>query len=121
MSIILEEKELLKPKVDVVFHALFREENKNLTESLISDILGEQVKVKTTDLNRHLDIKKANQNESNGLIKSNMYKDGGTMEYYYDNYTIIKRHTTEGDRDVYILKSGLTELDISYCREVMYE
>ena len=43
------------------------------------------------------------------------------MEYYYDNYTIIKRHTTEGDRDVYILKSGLTELDISYCREVMYE
>ena len=26
MSIILEEKELLKPKVDVVFHALFREE-----------------------------------------------------------------------------------------------
>lgn len=66
-------------------------------------------------------IKKANQDESDGLIKSNMYKDGGTMEYYYDNYTIIKRHTTEGDRDVYILKSGLTELDISYCREVMYE
>ena len=66
-------------------------------------------------------IKKANQDESNGLIKSNMYKDGGTMEYYYDNYTIIKRHTTEGNRDVYILKSGLTELDISYCREVVYE
>ena len=66
-------------------------------------------------------IKKANQDESNGLIKSNMYKDGGTMEYYYDNYTIIKRHTTEGDRDVYILKKGLTELDISYCREVVYE
>ena len=31
------------------------------TESLISDILGEQVKVKTTDLNRHLDIKIAEQ------------------------------------------------------------
>ncbi len=28
-------KELLKPKIDVVFHALFREENKNLTEALI--------------------------------------------------------------------------------------
>lgn len=66
MSIILEkqkqeEKELLKPKVDVVFHALFREENKKLTESLISDILGQKVKVKTTDLNRHLDIKVAEQ------------------------------------------------------------
>lgn len=65
MSIIFkekqEEKELLKPKVDVVFHALFREENKKLTESLISDILGQNVKVKTSDLNRHLDIKVAQQ------------------------------------------------------------
>ena len=31
---------ILSPKIDVVFHALFREENKNLTEALISDILG---------------------------------------------------------------------------------
>lgn len=65
MSIIFkekqEEKELLKPKVDVVFHALFREENKKLTESLISDIIGQKVKVRTTDLNRHLDIKVAEQ------------------------------------------------------------
>ena len=65
MSIIFkekqEEKELLKPKVDVVFHALFRDENKKLTESLISDILGQNVKVKTSDLNRHLDIKVAQQ------------------------------------------------------------
>lgn len=66
MSIILEEqkqeeKELLKPKVDVVFHALFREENKKLKESLITDIVGQKVKVKTTDLNRHLDIKVAEQ------------------------------------------------------------
>lgn len=65
MSTILEEKqevrELLKPKIDVVFHALFREGNKKLTEALISDILGEKVKVRTTDLNRHLDIKIAEQ------------------------------------------------------------
>ena len=65
MSIIFkekqEEKELLKPKVDVVFHALFREENKELTEGLISDIIGEKVKIKTTDLNRYLDIKVAEQ------------------------------------------------------------
>lgn len=27
-------KELLKPKIDVVFHALFRQENKHLTEAL---------------------------------------------------------------------------------------
>lgn len=49
------------PKIDIVFHALFREENKKLTESLISDILGEPVKVKTTDLSRHLNIKTSEQ------------------------------------------------------------
>ena len=55
------EKELLKPKIDVVFHALFREENKNLTEALISDILGEKVKVITSDRDRHLNIKDPEQ------------------------------------------------------------
>ena len=54
-------KELLKPKIDVVFHALFREENKNLTEALISDILGEKVKVITSDRDRHLNIKDPDQ------------------------------------------------------------
>lgn len=52
---------LLRPKIDVVFHALFREENKRLTENLISEIIGEKVKIKTTDLNRYLDIKVAEQ------------------------------------------------------------
>ena len=47
--------ELLKPKIDVVFHSLFREENKRLTEGLISDILGEKVKVITTAKDRHID------------------------------------------------------------------
>ena len=61
MSTVLEEKELLKPKLDVVFRALFREENKNLTESFISDIIGQNIKIKTSDLNRHLDIKVAYQ------------------------------------------------------------
>lgn len=54
-------KKLLKPKIDVVFHALFREENKRLTEGLITDIIGQEVKIKTTDLNRHLDVKVAEQ------------------------------------------------------------
>ena len=49
-----KEKGLLKPKIDVVFHALFREENKRLTEALITDILGEKVKIKTSDKDRHL-------------------------------------------------------------------
>lgn len=30
------------------------------------------------------------------------YKDGGSMEYHYENYSIIKIHTLDGNRDVYI-------------------
>ncbi len=47
-------------------------------------------------------IAKANQDEKDGKIKADMYKDGGSMEYYYENYTIIKCHTLDGNRDVYI-------------------
>lgn len=37
--------ELLKPKYDVVFQALFGENKENITESFLSDILGEKVKI----------------------------------------------------------------------------
>ena len=47
-------------------------------------------------------IAKANQDEKDGKIKVEMYKDGGSMEYHYENYTIIKYHTLDGNRDVYI-------------------
>lgn len=36
-----EKKELLKPKYDVVFQALFGKNKDNITQSFISDILGE--------------------------------------------------------------------------------
>ena len=52
---------LLSPKIDVVFHALFREENKELLEVLISDVLNEKVKVITTDKNRYVDTKVAKE------------------------------------------------------------
>lgn len=54
-------KELLKPKIDVVFHALFREENKRITEGMIGDILGRKVKVITTNKDRYLNIKNPEQ------------------------------------------------------------
>lgn len=37
--------ELLKPKYDVVFQALFGENRENITENFLSDILGEKVKI----------------------------------------------------------------------------
>lgn len=56
-----EKRNLLIPKNDLIFHTLFREENKNLTEALISDILREKVKIKTSDKNRYLNIKDPEQ------------------------------------------------------------
>lgn len=53
-----EKIELLNPKIDVVFHSLFRESNSRLTESFISDILGEKVRI-IKNLDRHLDTKEA--------------------------------------------------------------
>lgn len=38
-------KKLLKPKYDVVFQALFQTNKENITENLITDIIGEKVKI----------------------------------------------------------------------------
>lgn len=45
-------------------------------------------------------------------IKADMYKDGGSMEYHYENYTIIKCHTVDGNRDVYIGTKDLKLTDV---------
>lgn len=49
------------------------------------------------------------------IIKANkdvpnveVYKDGGSIEYHYDNYTIIKVHRIDGNRDVYIGTKDMT-------------
>ncbi len=55
-------------------------------------------------------IAKANNDNKNNLIQSDMYKDGGSMVYKYNDYTIIKMHTVNGNRDVYI---GAPEMNIN--------
>lgn len=57
-------------------------------------------------------IEKAIKDEKEGKITSEMYKDGGSMEYHYDNYTIIKFATLSGNRDVYIGNKNLKLTDI---------
>lgn len=52
---------LLAPKNDLVFHALFRNENKKITEGLINDILEEKMKVISTDRDRHVEIRTTNE------------------------------------------------------------
>lgn len=55
-------------------------------------------------------LAKANKDEQSGKIKSEMYKDGGTTMWYYEDYTIIKCHSLDGNRDVYI---GIPEMTLN--------
>ena len=53
-------------------------------------------------------IARANKDLDNKYITGDMIKDGGSMIYKYSEYTIIKSHTIEGDRDVYIGTPDMT-------------
>ena len=102
-----KEKGLLKPKIDIVFHALFREENKGLTEAFITDILGEKVKIKTTNKDRYLDIKDPNQKF--GIIDLATELEDGTN----CNIEIqLKEHDYENERFLYYWAN-------SYSRQLM--
>ena len=57
-------------------------------------------------------IGKENKDEKDGKITAKMYKDGGSMEYHYENYTIIICHTVDGNRDVYIGTKDLKLTDV---------
>ena len=56
---------------------------------------------------------KAKRDLENEKITGKMYKDGGSMEYHYDTYTIIKCNSLNGDRDLYI---GMPEMHLSELR-----
>lgn len=66
-------------------------------------INGEKMSLRDALLNNKITmdeiIKKANKDFGDNAV---FLKDGGTVEYHYDKYTIIKFHTIEGNRDVYI-------------------
>ena len=53
-------------------------------------------------------IAKANKDITNALV----YRDGGSKEYHYDDYTIIKCHRVDGNRDVYIGTKDMTINDL---------
>ena len=57
-------------------------------------------------------LQKANKDLDSDTIKGGMYKDGGSMEYQYNDYTIIKFNNLNGKRDLYIIPAGKTLNDI---------
>lgn len=67
--------ELLKPKYDVVFQALFQGNQDNITQSLISDILGEQVEI--IDIKTDSTITRKYPNDKVGRLDlKTKFKDG---------------------------------------------
>ena len=67
--------ELLKPKYDVVFQALFQGNQDNITQSLISDILGEQVEI--IDIKTDSTITRKYPNDKAGRLDlKTKFKDG---------------------------------------------
>lgn len=57
-------------------------------------------------------LSRANQDVRNGIIEELSYDDGGSSLYQYQDYTIIKYHTLDGNRDMYI---GSRDMDINVC------
>ena len=91
---------LLSPKYDVVFHALFREENKELLSKMLTAVVQEKINVISIDKNRYVDIKDSveklgimdlraeleNKETCNIEIQLNYLPDMvGRMLYYSDN------------------------------------
>ena len=92
-----ENQLLLKPKIDVVFHALFRRANYSLLEAMLSDILETKVKI-IANLDRHLDITTAN--EKLGVMDLRVQFEDGT----YCNVEIqLKPCKYENERFLYYL------------------
>ena len=51
---IVEEKQLLQPKIDVVFQSLFNKDNMKITKSLVEVLLEE--KIETIEINADKDL-----------------------------------------------------------------
>ena len=85
--------ELLKPKYDVVFQALFGENKDNITQSLISDILGEQIEI--IDIKADDTIIREYPNDKAGRLDlKTKFKDGTICQIEIqmtDNKDTVKR------------------------------
>lgn len=72
-----EKLTLLKPKIDVVFHALFREGNEKITKAMIQAATKERIQKLNLDNNRHLVGKYPE--EKMGIVDLKATLDNGTI------------------------------------------
>lgn len=89
----MKKEELLKPRYDVVFQALFQGNQDNITESLISDILGEKVKIIDIKTDSNL-IKRYPTDKAGRLDLKTKFEDGTICQIemqMLDKHNTIKR------------------------------
>ena len=124
-------EKLLCPKMDVVFHALFRERNIDDLSNFLSAILREEVKVTSIDKNRYVDIDTVDEKlgimdlraELNGKkqcnieIHLNYYLDMEKRMLYYgsDNY---KRQLVTG-KGYNTLQKTISILILDYTLDIL--
>lgn len=53
---------------------------------------------------------KANKDKGDNVVS---YDDGGSREFQYESFVIIKYHTIDGNRDMYICKAGTSLNDLN--------
>ncbi len=59
-------------------------------------------------------IEKCDRDVEKGIIPDILYKDGGSRVYKYDDYTIVKYNTLDGNKDIYI---GTPDIDINISKK----
>ena len=71
------EQELLKPKIDVVFHSLFRKGNERITKALITSIINEKIEKVELDKDRY--VVGEYPEEKLGIVDMKAELDNGTI------------------------------------------
>ncbi len=73
---------------------------------------GEEYTLREALMENKITMEEIIEKASNDFPNAISYDDGGSMEYHYENYTIIKLHKLDGNRDVYIGSKDITINDL---------
>ena len=73
---------------------------------------GKEYSLKEALLENKITMEEIIQKANNDFPNAGFYKDGGSKEYHYDNYTIIKCQRLDGNEDVYIGTKDITLNDV---------
>ncbi len=69
--------------------------------------MGKKFELKESLINRSININQllvqAEEDFKNKIVSKNEYLDGGSIEYIYENFRIIKMNSLNGNKNLYIM------------------